>query len=212
MTYQATVINVMIATPSDVATERQIIREVLHTWNVVHAVDRRSVLLPLTWETHTAPELGDRPQAIINKRVLHDADLLVAAFWTRLGTPTGRAASGTVEEIEEHLAVGKPAMLYFSSAPVRPDSVDDGQYRALRQFRAEMENRGLVESYDSIANIRDPHAVTRLRAGLFWQDGDRARLERVSGAREVVGAGRVELTYPCPTLAVRKGRERRNGP
>ena len=30
-----------------------------------------------------------------------------------LGSPTGVSASGTVEEIEEHLRAGKPAMIYF---------------------------------------------------------------------------------------------------
>lgn len=155
MTYQATVINVMIATPSDVAKERQIVRDVLHEWNVVHSSDRRSVLMPLGWETHSAPALGGRPQAIINEQVLRLADLLVAVFWTRLGSPTGRAASGTVEEIQEHLDAGKQVMLYFSSAPVRPDSVDDVQYRALKNFRAEMGGRGLVESYESMTEFHE---------------------------------------------------------
>lgn len=71
--------------------------------------------------------MGDRPQAIINKQLLEQSDLLVAVFWTRLGSPTGATNSGTVEEIEEHLAAKKPTMLYFSSAPVRPDSVDNEQ-------------------------------------------------------------------------------------
>lgn len=172
MTYQATVINVMIATPSDVPTERQIARDVLHDWNVVHSPDRHVVLLPIGWDTHSAPEMGERPQGIINKRILKDADLLVAVFWTRLGSPTGRAASGTVEEIEEHLAAGKPAMLYFSSAPVRPESVDDAQYRALRDFRTQMEPRGLVESYESMAEFRDKFsrqlAITVIRQ---WSAG-----------------------------------------
>jgi hypothetical protein len=37
-------------------------------------------------------------------------------FWTKLGTATGVAASGTVEEIDRFVAAGKPAMLYFSPA------------------------------------------------------------------------------------------------
>ena len=61
------------------------------------------MLLPVGWETHATPAMGDRPQAIINKQILAGCDLLVAVFWTRLGSPTGAAASGTVEEIEEHL-------------------------------------------------------------------------------------------------------------
>ncbi len=99
--------------------------------------------------------MGDRPQAIINKQVLANCDLLVAVFWTRIGSPTGVAVSGTVEEIQEHLNAGKPAMIYFSSAPVRPDSVDEKQYAALKEFKQECYNKGLVESYDSLGEFRD---------------------------------------------------------
>jgi hypothetical protein len=78
-----------------------------------------------------SPEMGDSAQSIINRTVLQECDLLVGIFWTRIGTPTEEYASGTVEEIERHIDSGKPAMLYFSSAPVMPDSVDPDQYRSL---------------------------------------------------------------------------------
>lgn len=155
MPYNATVINVMIASPGDVATERNIVRSAIHNWNAVHSLDRRVILVPVGWDTHSVPEMGDRAQALINKQILQSCDLLVAIFWTRLGTPTGTASSGTVEEIEEHLESGKPAMLYFSNAPVRPDSVDDNQYKALRDFRASCQQRGLIETYDSLEEFRE---------------------------------------------------------
>lgn len=47
MPYSANVYRVMIASPSDVAKERQIIREVIHEWNSVHSEDRGIVLMPL---------------------------------------------------------------------------------------------------------------------------------------------------------------------
>jgi hypothetical protein len=97
--------------------------------------------------------MGNRPQAIINKQILKDADLLIGVFWTRLGTATSEHASGTVEEIEEHIAAGKPAMIYFSDAPVRLDSVDEDQYRALKDFRVDLQKRGLVESYEDHAEF-----------------------------------------------------------
>ena len=153
--YQARVYKVMIATPSDVATERQVVREAVHYWNAILADDRRVVLLPVGWETHAHPMMGDRPQAVINKQVLKDCDLLVAVFWTRLGSPTGEAPSGTVEEIEEHLGAGKPAMIYFSNAPVRPDSINEEQYRALREFRADCERRGLIETFESVSELQE---------------------------------------------------------
>ena len=155
MVFQATMVKVMIASPGDVATERRTAREIIHEWNAVHAEDRRTVLLPVTWETNAAPAMGDRAQEIINKQLVRGADLLIAVFWTRLGTPTGVAKSGTIEEIEEHLQSGKPAMLYFSSTPVRPDSVDEVQYRALREFKASVLQRGLVEEYESVSEFRE---------------------------------------------------------
>jgi len=85
----------MVASPSDVSQERVIVRDVIAEWNAVHAKDRKTVLIPLGWETHATPEMGDRPQAIISGQLLKDADLRVAMFWTRKGSPTGVANSGT---------------------------------------------------------------------------------------------------------------------
>lgn len=154
MPYSANVFKVMIASPSDVAGERTIIREVLAEWNVIHSNTRKVVLLPIGWETHTSPEMGERPQAIINKQILKDCDLLVGVFWTRIGTATGDYASGTVEEIEEHIKTGKPAMLYFSAAPVLPDSVDATQYAALKAFKESCKSRGFYETYADINEFK----------------------------------------------------------
>jgi len=149
MSYSAVVYSVMIASPSDVTTERDIAREVIHEWNAVHSFDRKIVLQPIAWETDSAPSMDARPQAVINKQILERADLLIAIFWTRLGTRTDEASSGTVEEMEKHMSAGKPAMIYFSSTPVVPESVDSDQYAALKSFREDCQVRGLIEKYDS---------------------------------------------------------------
>jgi hypothetical protein len=146
----------MIVSPSDVTQEREIVRDVLWDWNYIHSEARKIVLMPVGWETHAAPEMGDRPQAIINKQVLAGCDLLVAIFWTRIGSPTGVAVSGTVEEIQEHFNAGKPTMIYFSSTPVRPDSVDEKQYAALKEFKQWCQEKGLVVmTYDSPNDFRE---------------------------------------------------------
>jgi hypothetical protein len=155
MSFQATVFNIMIASPGDVQVERNIIREVVHEWNSLHSSTRQIVLMPVGWETHSTPLMGERPQEIINAQVLKDSDLLIAVFWTRLGTPTGKSVSGTVEEIDEHISAGKPALIYFSSAPVRPESVDEEQYKGLKEFKEECKKRGLIETYDSTAEFHD---------------------------------------------------------
>jgi hypothetical protein len=88
MPYRATVYRVMVASPGDVSAERRVVADVIHEWNAIHSDDRRMVLMPVRWESHAAPEMGDRPQAVINRQILQDCDLLVAMFWTRLGSPT----------------------------------------------------------------------------------------------------------------------------
>lgn len=184
--YRATVYKVMIASPSDVEQERGIVRRAIHEWNVIHSHKERIVLLPVGWETHCAPSMDDRPQAVINKQVLADCDLLIAVFWTRLGTPTGEAISGTVEEIEEHLQAGRPAMLYFSSAPVSLDSVDQEQYQALVGFRESCQQRGLVERFETSAvfenKIRRQLAQTVNRHFMSSEDSGRSTREARSDA------------------------------
>jgi hypothetical protein len=175
MGYQSTVLKVMIATPGDVAQERVTVRDVIHEWNAVHSEDRGIVLMPIGWDTHSTPDMGDRPQAIINKQVLTGCDFLVAVFWTRLGSPTGKAASGTVEEIDEHVAAGRPAMIYFSSEPVRMDSVDEEQYSQLRQFREECRRRGLIETYENRAEFREKFARHLAQTVIRWQASKRSK-------------------------------------
>ena len=155
MSRTAAVYDVLIASPSDVKAERLTVQEVIQAWNSTHSADSGAVLLPVTWETHATPTLGDRPQAILNKQIVENADILVGIFWTRLGTPTGQAESGSVEEIEEFLAKGKPVLLYFSSVPVIPDSVDPEQYRKLKEFKESIRNQGLVFDFQSILELRD---------------------------------------------------------
>jgi hypothetical protein len=118
MSFQATVYNVMVASPSDVEEGAlSTVREALTRWNAMHAQDKGVVLLLRSWRTHSSPELGDRPQAILNKQLIEKSELLIAVFWTRLGTATGEAESGTVEEIREHIKQGKPVMIYFCEKP-----------------------------------------------------------------------------------------------
>jgi hypothetical protein len=155
MPYIATTYNVMIASPGDVVSERAAIRQTLADWNVVHSQARGIVLLPIGWETHSSPQMGAHPQKILNKQILKGSDLLVGVFWTRLGTPTDTHASGSVEEIEEHISANKPTMLYFSSQPVLDGSVDAREYERLVSFREQCKKRRLYQVYNGAADFRE---------------------------------------------------------
>ena len=155
MPFPAIGINVMIASPSDVEEVRQAARGIIHEWNDTNAQEQRIVLLPMGWQSHSSPKMGDRPQEIINTQLLNPCDLLVAIFWTRLGTATGEAASGTVEEITKHVAAGKTAMVYFSNAPISPASINHLQYDAVRAFRKECTQQGLFHDFSSLEQFRN---------------------------------------------------------
>lgn len=191
MAYRATVIPVMIASPGDVAEEREIIRTVIHDWNDVNATASKVVLSPVGWETHSSPELGNRPQELINTRLLKNCDLLVGVFWTRLGTPTGKAQSGTVEEIQEHVAAGKPAMIYFSSKPVAPQSIDSAQFAEVQAFKDKLKPLGLVEFFDNPQQFREK-LTKQLQLCLINNPYLQDLVREQAQAPEIVAAGVLE--------------------
>lgn len=155
MSYNSRVYRILIASPSDVEEEREIAVRVIQEWNDLYSFSRKVTLLPLRWETHTAPEYGTRPQEVINRTIVDQSDLLVGVFWTRIGSPTGKADSGTLEEIERVGDAGKPIMLYFSKVGIDPDRIDLEQIDKLKQFKTKTYPKGLVESYKSIIEFRD---------------------------------------------------------
>ena len=153
MSYDAKVFNLMIASPSDVASERSIVKEVIHDWNAVHSERENIVLLPVESESHSSPEMG-RPQEIINRQTVDKCDLLVGIFGTRIGTDTGEYDSGTIEEIERHNALGKPVMIYYSKELGDPDTFDSDQYTKLKEWKKENERRWLFVTYNDDADFK----------------------------------------------------------
>lgn len=158
MAYDCRVYRILIASPSDVEEEREISVRVIQEWNDLYSYSRKIALLPLRWETHTAPEYGTRPQEVINRAIVDHCDLLVGIFWTRIGSPTGVAESGTLEEIERVGNAGKPIMLYFSRVEIDPDRIDLSQIEKLKSFKNKTYPKGLTESYKTIIEFRDKFA------------------------------------------------------
>lgn len=154
MSFSATVFNVLIASPSDVPKEREAIADCLRHWNALHSQETQKVLLPVMWESHSAPSMTGTPQSVINSQVVKHCDMLIGAFWTRLGTPTGVEDSGTVEEIKEFLRLHKPVMLYYSEADIPRKQIDLKQLERLEKFKESIQDKGIQERYSSIEELR----------------------------------------------------------
>ena len=209
MTFQAEVVRVLIASPGDTGQARVLLRDVLQEWNSLHAEDSKVMLLPVMWERDATPEMGDRPQGIINKQLVDASDVLIGIFWTRLGTPTSEAESGTAEEIERFIRAGKPVLIYFSQEPVVPDSVDADEYKRLNTFRESLKARGLFDGYSSQEELwrKATAALTRtirqrFRAEVSERPFEASRpgarlLAKIEREREIRGlsrAGRPQYT------------------
>jgi len=154
MSFKSETYRVLIASPSDMAEERDAATDAVHDWNAQHAAAEGVVLLPVKSETHATPTAGVRPQAAINAQLGLTADIVVGMFWIRVGTSTGVAESGTVEEIYQFVGAGKPAMLYFSNRLVSPNKIDLKQYRKLRTFKAATYKKALVGEFASVGDLR----------------------------------------------------------
>ncbi|MGH9551103.1 MAG: hypothetical protein ACRD3W_17095, partial [Terriglobales bacterium] len=96
---------------------------------------------------------GDRPQQLLNKQIVSDADAVIGIFGCRVGTPTGRALSGTIEEIEELRRACKHVALYFSNAPI-PRSFDREQLKALEEYREQRKSDSLYSTYSTLEELR----------------------------------------------------------
>jgi hypothetical protein len=159
MPFEARIYRVLVASPSDMPEERQVATDAINEWNSLHAAAESVVLLPVKWETHATPQTGVRPQQAINDQLVETSDILIGMFWTRIGTDTGVAESGTVEEVNQFVAGGKPAMLYFSHRPIDPNRIDLKQHKKLREFEAETLKTALVGSFTGLDDLR--HALLR---------------------------------------------------
>lgn len=155
MSFSSKVYRVMIASPSDLVEERDAAAQAINDWNIEHATAESVVLLPVRWETHATPRTGVRPQASINKQLVRVSDILVGMFWTKLGTKTGAADSGTVEEINRFVSAGKPAMLYVSNRPVDPNKIDPKQHTRLQKFKDSTYRKALVGNFKTIDELRE---------------------------------------------------------
>lgn len=146
-------LSVLIASPSDVSAEREAAVKAVSEWNASHAQRMKIYLDPIRWETHSHPSSGDRPQGIINRQMVDECDFVIGIFGVRIGTPTGAAKSGTIEEIERLRQQGKLIALYFSNADL-PRDYDEAQLRELNEYQQARKKDCLCGSFSTPEELK----------------------------------------------------------
>src|SRR5580698_782232 len=106
MSKKISFVKLAFCAPGDVTEELKIARNIVDEWNVNHGEHRELFVKLLNWKSDARPGIG-RPQEVINQDIVDDADILVGIFWTRFGTPTGVAESGTEEEIRRAIKTNR---------------------------------------------------------------------------------------------------------
>lgn len=200
MLFNAKVFKVLIASPGDVDEERQAIPDVISKWNNINSEVSNVVLLPVKWETHSAPLMGDRAQGVINNQIVTSCDMAIGVFWTRLGSPTGVSESGTAEEIEWFISNNRPVMVYFSSRSIEPSKLDIDQYKSLKDFEKRMQKIGLTGSYSNIADFREQLLnqltinVRNLMSGAQLNSPSEAESKaKIASIKKIVKEGRIYM-------------------
>jgi hypothetical protein len=148
MARQTLVLQVFVASPSDVAEERRLMEGVVAQLNQIWSATLGITYELVKWETNVRPTFATDPQAAINSQIGEDYDVFIGIFWGRLGTATPRATSGTIEEFEKALARRKAngkvpeIMLYFKDAAIPPSKINTEQLQKVLDFKDSLSDKG----------------------------------------------------------------------
>lgn len=159
-------VRVFVSSPGDVVDERRQCGEVVQELNMTirALVPERDFELELVrWETHTHPDLTGSPQDVVDDQIAPDYDVFLGIMWSRFGTPTSGAGSGTEHEFRAARSgweeSGRPGHLlfYFCEAPIGAAVAGEmaAQLGAIHAFRTELSQLGLVGSYEDRSRFGD---------------------------------------------------------
>ena len=163
-------LRVFVASPSDVAEDRDALRRLIRDINDVltYLDPARNLRIELVgYETDSYPDFG-APQEVINRQIPVDYDIFIGIMWKRCGTPTRTAPSGTIEEYrracERRKQGGLPrVMFYFCDQPIGiPSKEELDQLEKVIEFRREVNEVGLTSNYPCHADFTE-----HVRGGLL---------------------------------------------
>lgn len=115
-------LRVFVASPSDVAEERDVVSVVVAELRRILPQIRPVELEVIRWETHGWPDVGADAQDVINKEI-GEYDIFVGVMWRRFGTPTKRGESGTAEEFDRAYKYFKALLEAEDHVLLPPDAV-----------------------------------------------------------------------------------------
>ncbi|MEI2578554.1 hypothetical protein [Scytonema sp. PRP1] len=166
-------LKIFLASPGDVRTERNHVVKVVEEINRTVAPDK-GVTLEVIRSENAFPGYGQDGQAIINSQIgkMSDYVLFIGIMWNRVGTPTKRAISGTIEEFQRARRtfnrIGQPDIWFYFREMTKglKKKTDLEQQEKVKKFknRYSKNGYGLFREYKTPSEFRD-----KLREHIiFW--------------------------------------------
>lgn len=192
-----TLLHVFISSPGDCAEERLALRQVvLEVSRAEESRSRRIELRPLMWEDFppgpaVPGDLQSRVDDLLERYGLQTYEIYLGMMKARIGTPTPRSRSGTVEELEIALERRRRTRLpleilfYFLEGENEPQA-------EVVQFRKELGEQGFlyrtVESRRSLEQAVYVHLTRIVEEWFHWKNRLRRQIRSFRTAAVLAGA------------------------
>lgn len=155
---------VLLSAPSDAEAECNAAEDELHNINRMHCSETGIDFFPTDWRRDSRADSGDEPQKLLNKQIVEDADIILAIFKERFGTPTSKYGSGTEEEIFIGLELGKPVLIYFWDPPSSYVPQDEHQFASINELKSKLQNKVIYQLFGDLTKLQSQirHDFTKL--------------------------------------------------
>ena len=184
---------VFLASPGDVAVERQAVRKFFDDYNRSNAHLWNARFELVDWENYSTVGVG-RPQELITRQTLEKFQtslaLVIGIMAQRFGSPSGKAESGTEEEfnwaMESNKSTGFPEIKWFFrkvdklELPADPDEADAAlvQWKKVCAFRKQMQDMNNPIFFSEYPSASDFSKVFARDLNLWLADAARPWGER----------------------------------
>lgn len=155
---------VLLSGPSDVKEYWEIANEVIAKANRTLSSTTGIELYATDWQRDSRADSGAEPQALLNRQIVDDSDIVISFFKERYGTPTENYASGTEEEIKRGLEQGKCVLLYIWEPPENYVPTCNSQFSKIEELKNELGARVMYASFQDEEKLREKltHDITKL--------------------------------------------------
>lgn len=141
-------LNVFLASPAGLEDERSAVDDVVKRINSVIEPVFNICLHLFRWEFDAAPSIGHDCQDVINRQAGSSIDIFIGLMRDRIGSPTPRADSGTIEEYERALKLVRRSgntkiMFYFKDTIDSLSAVYPDQLQAVKCFKNKISQDGV---------------------------------------------------------------------